>query len=157
MLNKLSFAGAGFLILQCAPSAFAANEIQPGLWHDAEAAEINGKMYPPEPMTSCIKPEDAKDIVKATHARMKASIMKDKPQACGTLNIRQNGNAMLVEMHCSDPKEGSIDVSMTMTLTVNSPQSTTSVKTSKISTGGQTMVTRATTESKWLSANCDKK
>jgi len=132
-------------------------EIQPGLWQDAETAEINGTVYPPEMMTGCIKPEDAKDIVKAAQAQLKATIMKDRLQECSKLDIKQNGNVMLVEMKCDDPKDGAIDVSMTMTMTVNSPQSTTSVKTSTMSVAGRTMVMSAKTESKWISASCDKK
>jgi Leucine-rich repeat (LRR) protein len=46
---------------------------------------------------------------------------------------------------------------MTMTMTVNSPQSTTRVIKSTKRVGGQTRVINATTESKWLSASCDKK
>ncbi|HEX5213534.1 MAG TPA: DUF3617 family protein [Pseudolabrys sp.] len=149
----LSIVGATVLL---AGPAFAL-EIQPGLWQDAETAEINGKVYPPEIMTDCVSPEDAKDIVKAAQAQMKASIMDDQPQGCGKLDIKQNGNVMVVEMKCDDPKQGAIDVSMSMTVTVNSPQSMTRVKKSTMRVGGQTMAVSATTESKWLSASCDKK
>lgn len=69
-------------------------EIQPGLWQDAETAEINGTVYPPEMMTGCIKPEDAKDIVKAAQAQLKATIMKERLQECSKLDIKQNGNVM---------------------------------------------------------------
>jgi hypothetical protein len=31
-----------------------ATEIQPGLWQDAETAEIAGQVYPPGMMTGCI-------------------------------------------------------------------------------------------------------
>jgi UDP-N-acetylglucosamine enolpyruvyl transferase len=64
---------------------------------------------------------------------------------------------MLFEMICRDPKEGEIDVSITMTMTVNSPQSTTRVIKSTMRADGQTMITNAKTESKWLSASCEKK
>lgn len=52
----------------------------------------------------------------------------------------------LFEMKCRGPKEGDIDVSMTMTMTVNSPQSTTRVIKSTMRVGGQTRVINATTE-----------
>ncbi len=137
--------------------AYAANEIQPGLWQHAEAADINGTVYPPEIMTGCIKPEEAKEIVKSAQAQMKASIMKDQPQECSKLDIKQSDNVILFEMKCKDPKQGAIEVSMTMTLTVNSPQSTTKLAKSTMRVGGQTIVSSAKTDSKWISASCDKK
>jgi len=145
----------GVAVLLAGPAH--ALSVQPGLWQDAETAEIAGKVYPPEMMTSCIKPEDAKDIVNAALAHKKESIMSDRPQGCSKFDIQQNGNVMLLEMKCHDPKDGDIDVSMTMTMTVNSPQSTTRVIKSTVRVGGQTIVNSATTESKWLSASCDKK
>jgi hypothetical protein len=42
-------------------------------------------------------------------------------------------------------------------MTVNSPQSTTRVIKSTMRADGQTMITNAKTESKWLSASCEKK
>jgi len=149
--------GFGLFVLLNALPAFAANEIQPGLWQDAETAEINGKVYPPAVMTGCIKPEDAKDIVKTAQAQIKASIMKDQPQECSKPDIRQTDDLILFEMKCGDSKQGAIDVSMTMTLTVNSPQSTTRVLKSTMSTDGRATVTSAKTELKWISLNCDKK
>jgi len=137
-------------------SAYAL-EIQAGLWQNAETAVINGKVYPPEVMTACIKAEDAKDIVKAAQAEMKASIMKDQPHECSKLDVKETSDGMLVEMTCNDPKQGAIEVAMSMTMTVNSPQSTTGMKKSTMSVGGQTMVVSAKTESKWLAASCDKK
>jgi hypothetical protein len=132
-------------------------EIQPELWQDAETAGINGKVYPPEVMTNCIKPEAAKDIVKAAQEQMKETMRKDRLPECSKFDFKQNGDVMLFEMKCSDPKDGDIDVSMSLTLTVNSSQSMTSVKKSTMSVRGQTMVMSATTESKWISASCDKK
>jgi hypothetical protein len=149
----LSIVGVAVLL---AGPAYAI-EIQPGLWQEAETAEVNGEVYPPAVMTDCITPEDAKDIVKTAQEQMKASIMKDQPQGCGKLDVKQNGNAILLEMKCIDPKQGAIDVSMTMTMTVNSPQSTTKLAKATMSVGGQTMITNAKTESKWLSASCEKK
>ena len=145
----LSIVGVAVLL---AGPAYAI-EIQPGLWQEAETAEIAGQVYPPEVMTGCIKPEDAKDIVKAALAHQKELMMNDRPQECSKFDFKQDGAVMLFEMKCRDPKEGDIDVSMTMT--VNSPQSTTKLIKSTMSVGGQTRVTSATTESKWISASCD--
>jgi Protein of unknown function (DUF3617) len=104
-------------------------------------------------MTDCISPEDAKDIVKSALAQKKESMMNDRPQECSKFDFKQDGNVMRFEMKCRDPKEGVIDVSMTMTVTVNSPQSTSKVIKSTMSMGGQTMVSSAKTESKWISAS----
>jgi len=145
----------GIAVLLAGPAY--AIEIQPGLWQEAETAEINGKVYPPEVMTDCIKPEDAKDIVTAAQAQMKASVLNDQLQGCSKPDVQQNGDVMLLEMKCDDPKRGAIEVSMSMTFTVHSPQSMTRVKRSAMRLGGLTMVVSATTESKWLSASCEKK
>ncbi len=143
----------GFIALLGAPAR--ALEVQPGLWQDTETAVLNGQAQPPEVMTDCIKPEDAKDIVKTAQAQMKERV-KDQPQQCSKVDIKQNGNVILFEMKCGDPKQA-IEVTMTMTMTVNSPQSTTSVVKSTMSMGGQTMVISGKTESKWIAASCDKK
>lgn len=145
----------GITVLLAGPAY--ALEIQPGLWQDAETADINGKVYPPEIMTNCIKPENAKDIIKAAQEQMKESMMKDRLQECSKFDFKQDGDVMLFEMKCSDPKDGDIDVAMSLTVTVNSPQSTTTEKKSTMSVRGQTMVMSAKTESKWISASCDKK
>ena len=152
---RLILSAVGIAVLVAGPAY--AIEIQPGLWQNAETAEINGKTYPPEIMTDCIKPEDAKDIVKAARVQMKAMMLKDQPHECNKLDVKETGNGMLVEMTCNDPNQGVIEVAMSMTMTVNSPQSTTRVIKSTVRVGGQTIVNSATTESKWLSASCDKK
>ncbi len=130
-------------------------EVQPRLWQDSKTANINGKVYPPEVMTDCIKPED--DIVKAAQVKMKEKIKKDEPQGCSKFDIKETGNGILVEMKCGDPKEDAIEVSMTMTMTVNLLQSTTKEAKATMRMDGQTMVTSAKTESKWISTSCDSK
>jgi hypothetical protein len=142
----------GFVALLGTPAL--ALEVQPGLWQDTETAELNGKAQPPSVTTDCIKPADAKDIVKTAQAQMKES-MKDQSQQCSKLDIKENGNVILFEMKCGDPKQGSIDA--TMSMTINSPQSTSSVVKSTMSLMGQKMVTSTRTESKWIAASCDKK
>jgi hypothetical protein len=137
------------ICLSAAIPARAANEIQPGLWQDTEASEINGKAAPPKISTDCVKPEDAKDPAKMIQASF-----KDQAQQCSKLNVRENGNVILFEMQCGDPKQGSID--MTMTYTVHSPQHTSSSGKSTMTMMGQKIVSTLTTESKWLSAACAK-
>ena len=127
--------------------ARAANEIQPGLWQDTETSEINGKAQPPKVSTDCLKPEDAKDPAKIIQQGM-----KDQAQQCKKLNVKENGNVILFEMSCGDPKQGSLD--MTMTYTIHSPQRTSSAGTSTMSMMGQKIVTSMKTESKWLAAAC---
>ena len=73
-----------------------ATEIQPGLWQDAETAEIAGQVYPPEMMTGCIKPDDAKDIVKAALAHQKELMMNDRPQECSKFDFKQDGDVIAV-------------------------------------------------------------
>ncbi len=131
--------------------ARAANEIQPGLWQDPETTETDGKAEPAKVSTDCVKPEDARDPVK-----MIQDSMKDQSQAqqCSKLDVRANGNVILFEMKCGDPKQGAIE--MTMTYTVHSPQRTSSVGTSTMTMMGKKIVAKMKTESKWLAAACKK-
>lgn len=149
MLNKLSFAGAVLLILQCALPAFAANEIQPGLWQDTETMTVGGKTDAPKVTTNCVTPQDAQDPVK-----MIKEGMKDQAGECRKLNVQTKGNVILFEMNCGDPKQGAVE--LTMAYTVHSPQHTSSVTKSTMSMMGQNIVSNLTTESKWLAAACKK-
>ncbi len=81
--------------------AQAANEIQPGLWQDPETGDVNGKQTPPKAATDCVKPEDAKDPVKMIQAYFKEQALQ-----CAKLRVKENGNVILFEMQCSDPKQG---------------------------------------------------
>ncbi len=148
MLNRIVV----FLFAACvfaASAAHAANEIQPGLWQDTETSIVDGKAQPPKVSTDCVKPEDAKDP-----AKMIQEGMKDQAQQCKKLNVKGNGNVILFEMQCGDPKQGSID--MTMTYTIHSPQQTSSTGTSTMTMMGKKIVSTLTTESKWLAAACKK-
>jgi len=135
--------------LIAAHPAQAANEIQSGLWQDTETGDVNGKPNPPKVTADCVKPEDAKDPVKMIQASF-----KDQAQQCKKLSVTQNGNVILFEMQCGDPKQGSIE--MTMTYTVHSPQHTSSAAKSTMSIMGQKTVSTLTTDSKWLAATCKK-
>jgi hypothetical protein len=149
MLNKWPFVGLGFLILQCVPGAYAANEIQPGLWQDSETMTVGGKAEAPKVTTNCVTPQDAQDPV-----TMIKDGMKDQAGRCSKINVQTNGNIILFEMDCGDPKQGAI--TLTMTYTVHSPRHTSSVTTSTMSMMGQKIVSNLTTESKWLAAACKK-
>jgi hypothetical protein len=128
-------------------------DIQPGLWQDTETGEVNGKAVPPKTSTDCVSPQDATDIVKRAQTEMQAS-MKEQAQQCSKLDVRQNGNVITFEMKCGDPKQGSIEAAMVMT--IQSQQHTTSVTKTTMNFMGQKMVSNHTTDSKWVAAACKK-
>jgi Protein of unknown function (DUF3617) len=130
--------------------AAQALEIQPGLWQDTETGEVNGQPQPPKVTTDCIKPEDAKDPVKAAQAQMKDMDAKQ----CSKSSISQSGNQMIFEMKCGDPKQGSMDVSVIWTFL--DAQHTSTVAKSVMAFGGQKMTSNLKTESKWIAAACAK-
>jgi hypothetical protein len=146
---RYRISGIALFALLCVGPAYAANEIQPGLWQDSETGDVNGKPVPPKVSTNCVTPQDAQDPVK-----MIKEGMKDQAQQCSKFNVQTNGSVILFEMVCGDPKQGSID--MTMTYIVHSPQSTSSVTKSTMSMMGQKIVSNLATESKWLAATCNK-
>jgi hypothetical protein len=139
----------GLLALLVAHPAFAANEIQPGLWQDTEISTVSGKAEPPKTSTNCVTAADAQDPVKLIKDGM-----KDQAGQCSKFNVQTNGNVILFEMNCGDPKQGSLE--MTMTYTVHSPQHTSSTAKSTMSMMGQKIASSITTESKWLAAACKK-
>jgi hypothetical protein len=141
-------ATALFALLRALP-AYAANEIQPGLWQDSETMTVGGKAEAPKVTTNCVTPQDAQDPVK-----MIKDGIKDQAGQCSKFNVQTNGNIILFEMDCGDPKQGAI--ALTMTYTVHSPQHTSSVTKSTMSMMGQKIVSNLTTESKWLAAACKK-
>jgi hypothetical protein len=126
----------------------AANELQPGLWQDTESGEANGKPIPPKVTTSCVTPEDARDPAKMLQAEM----TKGADQKCSKLNVKENGNVILFEMKCGDPKEGAID--LTMTYTVHTPQHASSVGKTILTIMGQTMTSTTISDGKWIAAKC---
>jgi hypothetical protein len=137
------------MLCMAACPVYAANEIQPGLWQDSETSDVNGKPSPPKVSTNCVTPQDAQDPVK-----MIKEGMKDQAQRCSKINVQTSGNVIVFDMVCGDPKQGSID--MTMTYTVHSPQWTSIVTKSTMSMMGQKIVSNLATESKWLAAACKK-
>lgn len=149
MRIRYRISGVALFALLCALTAYAGNEIQPGLWQDSETGDVNGKPVPPKVSTNCVTPQDAQDPV-----QMIKEGMKDQAQQCAKFNVQTSSNMILFEMKCGDPKQGSID--MTMTYTVHSPQSTSSVTQSTMSMMGQKIVSNLATESKWLEATCKK-
>jgi hypothetical protein len=149
MFNKFCFVGAGLLVWQSMPPAFAANEIQPGLWQDMETSTVNGKAEPPKASTTCVTEQDAQDPVK-----MIKDQMKDQTQQCKRFNVQTNGNVVLLEMACGSSDQGAIE--LTMTYTVHSPRSTSSVTKSTMSMMGQKIISNLSTESIWMAATCKK-
>jgi hypothetical protein len=105
MLRSI-FALSGLLILLCATSAFAAIELEPGLWQDTETGMENGKPAKTEVSTNCLSPEEARNPIK--------TILKDADgRTCETLSAKENGNIVKVDMRCGDPKEMRIEIDMT--------------------------------------------
>ena len=75
--------------------ARAAREIEPGLWQLTETGIENGQPAKPEVSTDCLSPEDARDPIK--------TILKDtEGQQCDTLNVKENGNTVVVIEHNLD-------------------------------------------------------
>lgn len=140
---------AAVLLLFAGAPAKAANEIEPGLWQDTESGDIAGVVSPPKVSTDCVTPEDAKDPVKMIEASM-----KDQTQQCSKFDIRTKGNIVTLDMTCGDPKEGTIE--MSMTYTVHSPRQTSSAGKSIVTVQGHKTVSTLKTESKWLAAACKK-
>jgi hypothetical protein len=135
-----------------APPALAAIELEPGTWQDTETGTENGKPAKPEVSTDCMTAEDAKDPMKAL------AKMKDGEGAgqCKTLDVKQNGNVVLLEMRCGDAKQGmTMDMSGTFTF-IDRRHYTTSMRTA-ISFGGQKMTSDKQVDSKWVAAACNKK
>ncbi len=134
-----------------ASPARAVMEIQPGLWEDTETGDVNGEKQPPKVTTDCIKPEDAKDIVKRAREEMQASIKEsgEMAKSCSKLDIQEKGNVIFFEMKCGGAQlGGTMETSLTMT--INSPTSTTSVGKSVMSFGAQKMTSNLTTQSKYI-------
>jgi hypothetical protein len=141
------FAFVGCIL--AAHPARAANEIQTGLWQDTESSDVNGKPSPPKVSTDCVTPDQALDPV-----MMIKTEMQKEAQQCSKLDVRANGNVTLFEMKCGDPKQGSIE--MTMTYSVHSPQHTSSVGKSTMTIMGQKTVSTINTDSKWIAVACKK-
>ena len=152
-LHFRAIAGALIAAGLFAVSPAIALDIQPGLWQDTETGDVNGKPIPAKVSTDCVAPADAKDTVKRAQTEMQAS-MKDQAQQCSKLDVRENGNVITFEMKCGDPKQGSIEA--TMVMTIQSPQHTSSVTKTTMSFMGQKMVSNLTTDSKWVAAACKK-
>lgn len=148
---RIFFVSLFVLSMAWTVSARAAPEITPGLWEDTETGEVNGQKQPPKVTRECIKPEDAKDIVKRARAEMQQSIKEsgEMAKSCSKLDIQERGNVITFDMKCGGPQlGGTMEVSMVMT--INSSTSTTSVGKSSMSFGGQKMTSNLTTQSKYV-------
>src|ERR1041385_2007058 len=80
---------------------------------------------------------------------MQASIKEsgEMAKSCSKLDIQEKGNVIFFEMRCGGPQlGGTMETSLTMT--INSPTSTTSVGKSVMNFGAQKMTSNLTTDRK---------
>ena len=137
------FAFCVSFLLLTAP-AFAAIELDPGMWQDTETGEEDGKTVAPQVTSDCMTPEEAKDPVKSL------SVMKDNTGQCKKLDVKQSGNSVSIVMLCGDPKEMSIDLTGTYTF-LDKRHYTGSMKSVIIIAGKKTTANK-TADSKWIGA-----
>jgi len=137
------------LAVIAAPRAFAI-ELEPGTWQDTETGVENGNPAKPEVTTGCMTAADAKDPMKSL-AKMQAQGAGE----CKTLDIKQNGNVVTLDMKCGNEKQGLMELSGTFNF-IDRKHYATSLK-STISFGGQKMTADKQTDSKWIAAECKKK
>ena len=138
------------LALLVSSRAFAAIELEPGTWQDTETGVENGTPAKIEVTTDCMTAEDAKDPVKSL-SKMQA----EGAGQCQTMDVKQTGNVVSLNMKCGDDKQGSVELVGTFTF-IDRKHYQTSMK-STISFGGRTMTADKQVDSKWLSAACKKK
>jgi hypothetical protein len=138
---------ASLLVLHCATPAFAAIELEPGLWQDTETGTENGKPVKAEVTTTCLSAEEAKSPVKA--------ILKDaEGKTCEKLDAKENGNVVTVVMRCGDAKDMRIEIDMVINF--QSARAYSGKSKSLVIFAGQKMTTDKTIESKWIAATCKK-
>ena len=150
MSSIRTFLACGLLLAVLIPNrAFAAIELEPGMWQDTETGVENGKPAKPEVTTDCIVGDDAKDPVKSM-AKMQA----EGAGQCQTMDIKPSGNIVTLNMKCGDEKQGMMELSGTFTF-VDRKHYMTSMR-STITMGGQKMTADKQVDSKWLAAECKK-
>jgi hypothetical protein len=147
---RKSICAATFVLaasLMAALPARAAVQLEPGLWQDVEIAKDNGKTAKPEVHTTCLSPEEARDPIK--------TITKDADgQKCDTLNVKENGTTVTVEMKCGDPKTLRMEIDMIVKF-ISTRHYTGTMK-SRVVFKGITSTSEGTIESTWLAAACKK-
>ena len=122
--------------------AFAAIELDPGLWQDTETGTEDGQPAKPEVTSDCMSAEEAKDPVKSL------AVMKDSGGQCDKLDIKETGNVVTVVMLCGDPKEMQIDLVGTYTF-LDRRHYTGTMK-STITLAGKISTADKTVDSKWI-------
>jgi hypothetical protein len=121
--------------------------LEPGQWQTTETGTEDGNPAKPETNTDCLSPEDARDAVK--------TILKDADgEKCETLNAKENGATVTVEMKCGDPKEARMEINMT--INVLSPKHYNGTMKSLVIFRGQTMSSEKTIDAKWIASACKK-
>jgi hypothetical protein len=133
----------GFAIAFLAFPVRASIEIQPGLWEGTETGNFNGEQGEPEPISECIGPDDAKDIVK----KLRADMMRKLQGQCSKLDVRENGNVVTLEVKCDDAQAS---VEATMTTTVQSMTSTRTAAQMIMTAGPQRAVVKMARQSKYV-------
>ena len=139
---NVRIAGAIACLCLLSTPAFAAIELDPGLWQDTETGTEDGKPAKPEVTSDCMSPEEAKDPVKSL------AVMKDSGGQCDKLDIKEAGNIVTVVMLCGDPKEMQIDLVGTYTF-LDRRHYTGTMK-STITLAGKKSTADKTVDSKWI-------
>ncbi len=140
----------GILVLAASVALFAADparaaiQLEPGNWQDTETGEEDGKPVPPQVVTDCMTPEEARDPVKVL------TTMKDSAGQCQKVEVKQNGNTITFIMQCGDPKQMSMDMLATYTF-INSKHYSGSLKSTVILAGKKTTADKKV-DSIWIGA-----
>ena len=124
--------------------------LDPGEWQDTETGTENGEPVKPEVTTECMSAKDAQDPVKAI-AALKSGVGQEK---CKTLQVKENGNTVTIDMECGDPKIMSVAISMNVTFL--NPRHYAGTAKSTIILAGKTITADKQIDSKWIGA-CKKR
>ena len=147
MNRMLRVAAAAGLLLMLATASLAAHELEPGQWQLTETGTEDGKPAKPEVTSDCLSPEDARDPVK--------TILKDtEGQQCEARNVKENGNTVVVELKCGDPKETWMGIDMTIDF--QSARHYSGTMKSLVIVQGKKITAEKTMDAIWMAAACKK-
>jgi len=131
--------------LTVAIPARAGHELEPGQWQLTETGTENGKPAKSEVSSDCLSPEDARDPVK--------TILKDtEGQQCEARNVKENGNTVVVELKCGDPKE--MWMGLDMTINFQNARHYSGTMKSLVIVQGKKIVSEKTMDAVWMAAVC---
>ena len=140
---RTSIAALAALYLLAAP-AYAAIELEPGMWQDTETGTEDGKPLKPDVSTDCMTPEEAKDPLKGLAA------MSDIGEQCKTKDVKQSGNTVTLVVQCGGPNRMSADMTTTYTF-VDRKHYTGTIK-STVTMAGKQITFDKKVDSKWIGA-----